>query len=65
MIESFIDRNYQEIDTTESFGKEKKKKWRIRTHYAMPYGNIRMTDQATNRAMMFVWHSTLLFVHSS
>lgn len=50
MIESFIDRNYQEIDTTESFGKEKKKKWRIRTHYAMPYGNIRMTDQATNRA---------------
>ncbi len=51
MIESFIDRNYQEIDTTESFGKEKKKKWRIRTHYAMPYGNIRMTDQATNRAI--------------
>ena len=50
MIESFIDRNYEEIDTTESFGKEKKKKWRIRTHYAMPYGNIRMTDQATNRA---------------
>lgn len=50
MIESFIDRNYQEIDTTESFGKEKKKKWRIRTHYAMPYGNIRITDQATNRA---------------
>lgn len=50
MIESFIDRNYQEIDTTESFGKEKKKKWRIRTQYAMPYGNIRMTDQATNRA---------------
>ena len=50
MIESFIDRNYQEIDTTESFGKEKKKKWRIRTHYAMPYGNIRMTNQATNRA---------------
>ena len=50
MIVSFIDRNYQEIDTTESFGKEKKKKWRIRTHYAMPYGNIRMTDQATNRA---------------
>lgn len=50
MIESFIDRNYQEIDTTESFGKEKKKKWRIRTHYAMPYGNIRMIDQATNRA---------------
>lgn len=50
MIESFIVRNYQEIDTTESFGKEKKKKWRIRTHYAMPYGNIRMTDQATNRA---------------
>lgn len=50
MIESFIDRNYQEIDTTESFGQEKKKKWRIRTHYAMPYGNIRMTDQATNRA---------------
>lgn len=50
MIESFINRNYQEIDTTESFGKEKKKKWRIRTHYAMPYGNIRMTDQATNRA---------------
>lgn len=50
MIESFIDRNYQEIDTTKSFGKEKKKKWRIRTHYAMPYGNIRMTDQATNRA---------------
>lgn len=50
MIESFIDRNYQEIDTTGSFGKEKKKKWRIRTHYAMPYGNIRMTDQATNRA---------------
>lgn len=50
MIESFIDRNYQEIDTTESFGKEKKQKWRIRTHYAMPYGNIRMTNQATNRA---------------
>lgn len=49
MTESLIDRNYQEIDTTESFGKEKKK-WRIRTHYAMPYGNIRMTDQATNRA---------------
>lgn len=50
MMDSFIDRNYQEIDTTESFGKEKKKKWRIRTHYAMPYGNIKMTDQATNRA---------------
>lgn len=50
MIDSFIDRNYQEIDTTESFGKEKKKKWRIRTHYAMPYGNIKRTDQATNRA---------------
>lgn len=50
MIDSFIDRNYQEIDTTESFGKEKKKKWRIRTHYAMPYGNIKMTDQSTKRA---------------
>ena len=49
IIDSFIDRNYQEVDTTESFGKDKKK-WRMRTHYAMPYGNIKMTDQATKRA---------------
>lgn len=65
MIESFIDRNYQEIDTTESFGKEKKKKWRIRTHYAMPYGNIRMTDQATNRANDVRLAFNSPFVHSS
>lgn len=49
IVDSFIGRNYQEIDTTESFAKEKKK-WRIRTHYAMPYGKVNMNEKDTNKA---------------
>lgn len=49
IVDSFIGRNYQEIDTTESFAK-KKKKWRIRTHYAMPYGKMKMNERDTNKA---------------
>lgn len=48
IVDSFIGRNYQEIDTTESFAK-KKKKWRIRTHYAMPYGKMKMNERDTNK----------------